>query len=221
LVIIDRIYDFVFPKEKHCAYCGAECAHGQVCVPCKAKLAILKVDNHLPSSDTSIEKIGVKSCYYYDDIAKEIVISYKYGRNSSLYLRIAKEIVTMLAENNITADFISYVPLHKSKKATRGFDQAKKIAIGVSYLTDIPYLKTLNRIKKTDTQAGLSEKLREQNVKNAFILNSRKILSEKSVIIIDDVTTTGSTLNACINTLKLSGSTKIIPVAFASTKFVH
>jgi len=152
-------------------------------------------------------------------MVKSIIISYKYKANSSLYIYLAKEITKMIKENNIQADIITYVPLHKRKKSQRGFDQSARLAMGISYLSGIPFKKTLIRKKYTQQQAMLDTKMREQNVKNAFTLKIDKKLSKKSVIIIDDIVTTGSTLNACIKMLVQSDAKIIIPITFASTKF--
>ena len=199
-----------------CVYCKALIERPFVCKKCKDELSTQKADNH--QKRTAISQ-KIYSCYYYDDMVKSIIISYKYKANSSLYIYLAKEITKMIKENNIQADIITYVPLHKRKKSQRGFDQSARLAMGISYLSGIPFKKTLIRKKYTQQQAMLDTKMREQNVKNAFTLKIDKKLSKKSVIIIDDIVTTGSTLNACIKMLVQSDAKIIIPITFASTKF--
>ena len=114
------------------------------------------------------------------------------------------------------AALIISVPLHAKKKKLRGYNQSDLLAEGFSNATGIPWSSTvLERIKHTATQTGKSKIERRENVKGVFAV--RESINYKSVIIIDDVLTTGATLEECVQTLKSAGceSFTILTIALA------
>lgn len=115
-----------------------------------------------------------------------------------------------------SAELIISVPLHKRKMAKRGFNQSDLLAEGLAKVTGIPWSATaLARHKYTETQTGKSKQERQENVAGVF--NAAPDLNCRSVILIDDVLTTGATLGACIETLKTAGCTEfhILTIAVA------
>ncbi|MCF0065475.1 ComF family protein [Dyadobacter chenwenxiniae] len=114
------------------------------------------------------------------------------------------------------AGLIISVPLHAKKKKLRSYNQSDLLAEGFSNATGIPWsATTLERIKHTATQTGKSKIERRENVKGVFAVNEH--IKHKSVIIMDDVLTTGATLEECVQTLKLAGceSFTILTIALA------
>ncbi|MCE7067552.1 ComF family protein [Dyadobacter sp. CY326] len=102
------------------------------------------------------------------------------------------------------AGLIISVPLHKKKRKIRGYNQSDLLAEGFSNATGIPWSATaLERIKHTATQTGKSKTQRRENVEGVFVAKE-KIIHEH-VIIMDDVLTTGATLEECMQTLKTAG----------------
>jgi len=94
-------------------------------------------------------------------------------------------------------DYIIPVPLHRTKKRGRGFNQSDVIADALSERIKIPVLKkTVIRKKFTKTQTALKKEEREQNVSRAFSLRNPDMLKKKSVVLVDDVLTTGSTMKS-------------------------
>jgi ComF family protein len=110
------------------------------------------------------------------------------------------------------------VPLHRSKQKKRGFNQAEKIAEGISQVTDIP-VETTNvfraKANTTQTRKGLFD--RWKNTLNLFQLNNPVLFKEKHVLIIDDVLTTGSTVEAVAQSLLRSPGIKISLLTLAMT----
>lgn len=123
----------------------------------------------------------------------------------------------LLAENRLPpAGLIVSVPLHKRKLAKRGYNQSDLLAEGLSQATGIPWSgSVLTRKKYTETQTGKSKKERRDNVEGVF--EAENSLTHQSVIIIDDVLTTGATLGACIEALKTAGCSEfhILTIAMA------
>ena len=104
------------------------------------------------------------------------------------------------------------VPLHRSRQLWRHFNQAAEIALQLSHLVDLPVLHALKRIRKTDNQTRLSRKERLANLKAAFALNGFDFQEIPGVVLIDDVFTTGSTVDACAKTLRKAGVQQIAVV---------
>jgi ComF family protein len=103
-----------------------------------------------------------------------------------------------------TPDALVPVPLHQHRLRERGFDQALLLAQAIAKLRAIPVLDALERTRDTGTQGGLSAKARVHNVHGAFAVRLQSALPER-VALIDDVATTGATLNACAKVLKRAG----------------
>lgn len=115
-------------------------------------------------------------------------------------------------------DYIINVPMYVKKKKKRGYDQAELIADHLSNLIGIPLEKdNLIRTKNTLPQSKVSFEEREQNVKDVFsVLNKDKIFG-KNILLIDDIYTTGNTLNQCAKELKKAGAGEICYFTLAKT----
>ena len=102
-----------------------------------------------------------------------------------------------------TIDVLIPVPLHPKKFKIRGFNQADLIATGIHNYTDIPIdTHSLKRRVFTESQTKKNRIERWKNVQNAFVMKDKNALNKKHILLIDDVFTTGATLEACIKTLQ-------------------
>ena len=108
------------------------------------------------------------------------------------------------------------VPLHKHKKHFRGFNQSEILAKVISKYSKYQFQNLLERKEDTITQVGLNKEERSNNLRQAFKIKQSKI--PKSVLIIDDVFTTGSTLNQCAKILKENGALKVYGFVFAKSR---
>jgi ComF family protein len=113
-------------------------------------------------------------------------------------------------------DFIIPVPLHFSKIRKRGFNQSEIISMGISSVTDIPVVVTcLERVSVSDTQTKKSRYERWINVEGIFRVSDSEALKGKHVLLVDDVITTGSTIESCVNELMKNEGTKVSIAALA------
>ena len=110
------------------------------------------------------------------------------------------------------------VPLHPKRLRERGFNQSLLLSRHVARVldTELDFL-TLRRVRDTKPQTGLHRDERRKNVHRAFELTERNIVKGRSIILVDDVATTGSTLNECARVLKRSGSDKVLCLVLART----
>jgi ComF family protein len=112
------------------------------------------------------------------------------------------------------------VPLHYSRLLLRRYNQAALLAHTLGKQIRLPVLPdTLKRIRRTPPQAGLTRKQRDDNMRGAFRVENKKrpLLKGKSVILVDDVMTTGATLEACARTLHIAGVKDVYVLTLART----
>ena len=125
----------------------------------------------------------------------------KYRKNIGLGISLSQHLVDLLKQNNWDIDLVIPVPLGDERILQRGYNQAALIAKPLASCLQLPYNpRTLRRIKETISQVELSLIERQKNVKGAFQAY-REHIHGKSILLIDDVTTSGSTLNACSKSL--------------------
>ena len=110
------------------------------------------------------------------------------------------------------------VPLHPKRLRERGFNQSLLLArhMANELGTELEFL-TLRRVRDTKPQTGLHRDERRKNVRRAFELADRDVVKGRSIILVDDVATTGSTLNECARVLKRSGSGEVFCLVLART----
>tara|TARA_Y100000294_G_scaffold7281_1_gene7142 strand:+ start:1323 stop:2174 length:852 start_codon:yes stop_codon:yes gene_type:complete len=162
----------------------------------------------------------VRSLGKYEGFFKEALINYKY-RGRREILKDLIRICFLPKKNNFIPqkkaadkadglDIIIYVPLHKKKLRTRGFDQAFLIAKEISKLSNVP-LKADFLFKEIETipQAALKKQIRKNNLKGVFAVRNRNSLEGKNVLLVDDVITTGTTVNECSKILKQNGANRV------------
>ncbi len=160
------------------------------------------------------------SAYEYGETAKKIIYSFKYENCQNVSLVLAGLIADSFSDDLSTfSDFILVpVPLHWFKRLQRGFNQSELIANALSNLWQISVVSDLLiRSAYTFSQTGLNKDERKQNVSSAFKLVEEKedFAKGKKFILIDDVCTTGATLNACCDCLKRGGAEAVWAVTFA------
>lgn len=143
-------------------------------------------------------------------------LKYKGGREVGILLGYMFGQELMASGHLPDAEIILSVPLHRKKKKLRGYNQSDLLAEGLSNATGIPWSGTmLERIRHTATQTGKSKFERRENVKGVFTVEQG--FSPASIILIDDVLTTGATLEECARTLMTGGCRRfhILTIALA------
>lgn len=178
-----------------CPVCHISNITGYCCNSCISK-SYLK--QHLAIFNYEEDKLPDKliegfKYYYWEELEKyfQIFVNDFVDKNSNKFLSF---------------DLIIPVPLHLRRLAERGFNQAEVIANLLSLKTKIPWQKDLQRIICTKQQAKLKKADRELNVKGAFSLSDDNKNLPKNILLVDDVFTTGSTLEECAKVLKSNGA---------------
>ena len=160
-----------------------------------------------------------RSSFIYDDNSKNILLSLKFLDKTSYAPTVAKFMVqagTDIFKEN--PDLIIPVPLHYMRLIKRKYNQSALLANEISKLTGIKTdLFSLKRHKNTTPQVKFTGKERIKNVHGAFVVKKSENIKGKSIVLIDDVMTTGSTLKECAIALKKVGAKKIYALTAART----
>ncbi len=138
------------------------------------------------------------------------------GEHLAGYVKL--EIEEQLKEWNVIYDYIIPVPLHRTKVRERGYNQSEYIVKGLSRSLNIPFLfDAISRKLYTKSQTKLTLLERQKNILGAFAFNNsyNEKLKDKNIILLDDVVTTGATVNECIKVLREAGVNKIFAVSLA------
>lgn len=147
--------------------------------------------------------IACRSAGSYEGELRDIIHAFKYEGRRSLARRLAAMMRTAGADVLRDAEYVVPVPLHPWRRFRRGFNQASDLAARL----DVPVLHALWRVRLTATQTGLTAAARRRNVRDAFRMSplltraARERLRGRAVVLIDDVRTTGATLDACARVL--------------------
>ncbi|MBR4866013.1 MAG: ComF family protein, partial [Clostridia bacterium] len=159
----------------------------------------------------------------YEEPLAESLRNMKRRKNPARASLLAKALEELVAEQGLTFDYITCVPVHWRQKLTRGLNHSEEIAMRLAKYTRIPYCRILQKYLRNKRQSGLTQKERKANVYGVYRLNRRweGRLAGKTILVVDDIVTTGSTLGEVSRILKMSGATRVhcITVAKSITKY--
>lgn len=152
-----------------------------------------------------------------DGALQSLLHSLKYNSNYSIGRFIGKTCALNLnLIQTMKIDLIVPVPLFRMREIERGYNQSELIAAGLAAVLKIPVEKhTLKRIKNTQTQTALDKTERKQNMEGAFIFTGKLTVTDKNILLVDDVITTGATTNECARILYENNAAEIHAFSFA------
>ena len=205
----------------NCISCGYE---GEIlCKQCWPKLGLLPpscyichkttIDNSICdscSAETSLNQVWIRSSY--SSVPKELIRLLKFNRAKAVSSTLATAL-TEIIPTNYQGTIVS-IPTASSRRRQRGYDQAILIAKELARLTSLPYAPLLIR-KGQSRQVGTQKAARASQIHDAFRIRTSRKLDMKQAILVDDVLTTGSTLEAAAKTLKNAGVQRVDAVVFA------
>ena len=223
------VLDFVLPAR--CAGCGAivDELHS-FCVTCWTQVEFLGESGckacGMPLEATEAEECGAclarppqiqrtRAAVAYGDLSRGIAIRLKYGRKVALARTMARYMAPLVDRSDGDPILVP-VPLHRSRLWQRGFNQsalvAREIGARLSLSADAGLLR---RVKRTPPLKGMSLNQRQRTVAGAFRVSSNADLQGRTVVLVDDVLTTGSTVDACAKALKRAGAERVELVSWA------
>ncbi len=217
-VLIDWIYEPVlsFIAPAACVSCGNPLNNNEkvICRECFQKIPTLSEDflENLKNEIATPYFDDLIVRFEFSPIFQQLIHLLKYEHFTSVATILAQSLAEFIPLN---FDLVTAVPLNAVRLKERGYNQSALLAQNLSQITRIPFDDTiLKRVRNTPSQTKLSRSQRQENVKNAFMAIGD--LEGKRILLVDDVITTGSTLNECARVLKIAGASKITIAALAT-----
>lgn len=213
-----KVLDYIVPRQ--CIFCYGKGSN--LCQDCQRR-GLIGIDIHEchvcknPLVSENVHKKcqqstnldGVVVCVRYNQCAMKLIEELKYNLYFSIATEIGYIMKTTLQRYSLNYDMLVPVPLHWYKENFRGFNQAELLAKHIDVRVD----SCLRRKRRTQTQVNLNRQQRMENLKDVFQL--KKPINYNSVILVDDVMTTGTTLEECAGVLKEGGVKKVYGLVFA------
>jgi ComF family protein len=145
---------------------------------------------------------------------REAIHALKYDRRRDVVPPLARLLAPQVTQLGAPIDFVTSVPLHPAREQARGYNQSELLAEQTARAIRSTYVRALNRTRVTADQIGLNASERRANVRDAFVAVGNG-MAGKNVVLIDDVCTTGATLDACATALFQNGARAVYGLTVA------
>lgn len=228
----DALLSFVYPA--HCALCGVALGDGEhvVCEPCWGKVPIIdgphcrRCGYPFETTVTGCRHCAGKAFRFdrarvlspFDETVQALLHLLKYRGKRSVGRRLGCLLGQVWASEDGMGDvdWIVPVPLHRSREKERGYNQSLVLATEIGRCLGVPIeQKMLVRTRRTASQTKLSVEERVENVSGAFRIPHAEKIAGTRILLVDDVLTTGATLNACTEALIEAGAEGVYVVTVA------
>lgn len=207
MLLKEKLMDFFYPP--HCMACGTLLSDKkEFCKECVETIQRVKLKEVYNVNNRYNAATGA---FYYNGAGKTMLLRYKYAGKHYLSKTFSKYMAQAVEEqySGIVFDIITYVPMTKLEKSLRHFNQSKLLAKQLSKVLGIECASLLKKTKNTKKQHKLNDEARMQNLKNCFAAKNKENIKGKMVLLVDDVKTTGTTLNECSKALRRAGAKAI------------
>lgn len=192
----------VSPPLPLCAICGTSCDHASsgLCRPCISSRPAFHI---------------LRSWAAFDGPIRSVIHRLKYRRDIGLGEALTPELARFALDLAWPVDIAVPVPLGRRRLSQRGYNQAALIARPLALALGIPYEQhAVVRVRDTRSQVGLAWRERQENVHDAFMANPTRVRG-RSILLVDDVATTGSTLSSCAAALSAGGARDVFALTVA------
>ncbi len=193
-----------FIRPPHCCVCGRHIEGGEICRLCVEA-------NHVFTSALSV--------FEYNMPISDMVKRFKYRSFTHLAEPMAMLMVEAIELRGWSFDAVVPVPLHTKRLSLRGYNQAEYLAHSIGKMMGGKEVlgTALMRIRNTPSQIGMDRAERMWNLYNAFEVRQEDLVKDKTILLIDDVFTTGSTVDHCSSALLEAGAREVYVATFATT----
>ncbi len=224
----DDFVDLLFPR--CCEACEGVLVGNERIICTQCRITLPRVESDSIARKVVAEKFvgyqevkGVTSFLAFTKKGKvqNLLHALKYKNKPEVGVLLGKMMAQELKENDTfpEADLIVSVPLHKKRRRERGYNQSDAFAEGLSEVAGIPWSgNALARIRYTKSQTGKTKVERQENVKDIFEALQPEQIRGKRIILVDDVLTTGATLESCLNVLIGAGSDTVSIMTIAAAQ---
>ncbi len=228
------ITESIFHPEFSCALCGHEidpACDEVLCRECRERISVIGKDRcercgaycpdfsdlclsctyRLPEFDLA------RSYAEYDGAARELMLAYKESNFRWLTDYFCERLLEVYGQGELTVpDVVTAVPASHFPALRRGFAHVERLAEQFCRAAGLTYRQVLVRVREGKQQKSVPHRLRAENVRGSFAADEGCELSGKSILIIDDIKTTGATVNECAGVLKKAGAARVEVLTYAS-----
>lgn len=223
-----NIINLLFPSHYKCIFCSCELSDGYICDNCIYEINFISK----PCAKCGGSLIGDGSvcleCKKYDRVfdkgycvceysgrMQEKILKFKNNNGKYLGAAFSQLMFDKYKQLDYDPDIIIPIPIHENRRKERGFNQSEILAEKIHEYTNKVDNSILIRKKDTPHQVGLNRENRIVNLDNAFSLNKNKSVKGKNILIIDDIFTTGTTIDECAKFLKSKGANNVFYLCLA------
>lgn len=238
-VSIARLADLVFPPT--CGLCRRPLGEGRnvsVCIRCREAAPLIngplcpRCGLEFTSPDTDSHLCGIcltrrwhwtlhRSCGWYDGTLKLAIHHLKFSGDHTVLPYLGDLLYQVFLREcvSVPVDMLVPIPLHRRRLRQRGFNQSLLLARLLSRRTGIPVEpRILRKTRETAPQTSLTASERRANLRGAFTVADARATASRSILVIDDVYTTGTTINECSKILLNSGASRVAALTVARTR---
>ncbi|WAM33064.1 ComF family protein [Caldicellulosiruptor morganii] len=228
---MEKLIQFFFPAR--CSFCGRvgvdpcnECRkfikfiQGKTCEKCGVPVGdfILNLCPSCQRENFSFEKVF--PVFYYDGVVRRGIHLFKYRGFCQNAITFSNLMVDKVKSGNIKFDIVIPVPISYERYLKRGYNHSYLLAKNISKILKIPLLDALKRTYFTEPFYNLSRQERKREIKDKIVVKNgyEKYIKEKTILLVDDIFTTGATANECSKVLLKSGASRVYVSVLAITK---
>ena len=208
------VLDLLFPPK--CIFCGKMMERGKICPACEKELSAME----LPKKRVLSGGMTCISALPYEEIVRQSILRFKFeGRD--FYAEVYGELMARTAALELADcfDLVTWVPVSKERRRERGYDQSELLAKEMCRHWDTVPLRTLEKTQHNPAQSGLnSPEQRRANVLGVYEAVKRENFAGKRVLLVDDILTTGSTVQEAARVLKLAGAEDVTVLTLAAAR---
>lgn len=206
---------------KRCPYCNKIIGKNEsLCEDCKENLPVIKGERckycgcEKARCDCKKHKMGydgITAPFYYENGAKKSIYALKFHNKIYIADTLARNMASSVKSEfpDVNFDFVTFVPFTISQRLERSYNQSELLAEKLSKNLDIPLKNTLEKLFETKSQHSLGSHFRQGNVFGAYDVRENADVKGKTILLVDDVRTSGATLSECAWILKIRGAEKV------------
>lgn len=231
------ILNLMYPKHIKCVFCDEELNQNEInkvcencyeilpfvknpCIRCGSEMNLNQSGVCLRCKTNNYDFITATSIFNYENEIVKAVHGIKYSGKKHIIKPLANFMLEKYATSNIFVDIVTNVPMFPSRLKERGYNQSFLFAKHFADKANLQHIELCEKIKDTVSQTSLNTRERLENIKNSFNIKPqlKNQIKGKSILIIDDVLTTGATTSELSKVLLSAGASKCYILTFASTK---
>lgn len=214
---------------EHCRYCNSLVNKGEkICADCRENLPVIEGErcrfcgaskDRCGCKKHRMGYDGITSPFYYENGIKDGIQKLKFSGKEHISYTLAKDMAKSVKSDfsNVKFDFICYVPFTTAQKIRRNYNQSELLAEHISKTLKIPLKKILVKLFETDSQHNKNFRNRRGNVFGVYDVKDSADVKDKTILLVDDIRTTGATLDECAWMLKIRGAKSVYCVTAALT----